>query len=517
MRFLLSHLLENAAEKRPDATAIQIGDEGLTYSELNRKANRLARWLWEHGVRPGCRVGIFLEKSLESVIGIYGAMKAGAAYVPIDINAPAARARFIAENCKIRHLITSERKTEALTQIMKEPQPIEFVVGADKEASLPAAISSWEEVFASPAAGAPSGAATEFELAYILYTSGSTGVPKGIMHTHRSALAFVDWAMETFTANSQDRFSSHAPFQFDLSIFDLFVSAAVGGLTVLIPEPVAKIPASLSRLIQQAKLTVWYSVPYALIQLLNRGCIEQRDLTSLRCILFAGEQMPNSAVQSLRERFPEVRLANLYGPTETNVCTHFELPPGPFTSTGPLSIGRPCFNTEVVIANEEGQPVSKGSAGELLVRGPSVMRGYCGAKQERALEFWERNGEPPFYRTGDLVQQQEDGNLRLLGRKDHQIKLRGYRIELSEIEHVLCSHSRVQEAAAYLSDDELAGPQIEAAVVFKDGVEVAAAELLTHLAGSLPAYVLPARIRAFSSFPRTSTGKVDRRALVQMR
>ncbi len=377
---------------------------------------------------------------------------------------------------------------------------------------------SWADVAAAPAA-LPETRTIEQDLAYILYTSGSTGDPKGIMHTHRSALAFARWAADEYSLRSIDRLSNHAPLHFDLSTFDLFAGALAGATTVIIPEAVTRFPASVSKLMQDERISVWYSVPFALTQMLLRGNIGTRDLTDLRWLLFAGEVFPTKYLRQLMAALPHVRFSNLYGPTETNVCTYYHVNAVPDDTDEPISIGVACANADALIVDSENQPVAPGSPGELLIRGPIVMRGYWGRPELTERGFFHQAFHPgytePYYRTGDLVLEMPDGNLKFLGRQDRQIKTRGYRVELDEIEVALLSHEGVQEAAVYaMPDQEGEGANlIYAAVTAKDGAAPTADDLAEHLGGRLPWYAIPARIAIVAEFPRTSTGKIDRRTL----
>jgi amino acid adenylation domain-containing protein len=358
---------------------------------------------------------------------------------------------------------------------------------------------------------------TEQDLAYILYTSGSTGNPKGIMHTHRSGLSFAEWAAEEYGLRSSDRLSNHAPLHFDLSTFDFFAGSSAGATVVIIPEALTKFPASLSKLIEDEMISVWYSVPFALIQLMQRGVLETRDLSAMRWILFAGEVFPTKHLRQLMGMLPGIRFSNLYGPTETNVCTYYHVPPLPEDSDETIPIGKPCANVEDLVVDLEDKPVAPGEVGELLIRGGVVMKGYWGQPEKTVNGFYRRrvfnDFEDVFYRTGDLVQLDPDGNYRYLGRKDRQIKTRGYRVELDEIEVALLSHSRVEEAAVYPIPDGTGSNLIAASVIPKQGAQLEESELVEHIAGRLPPYAVPVKIDIVGDFPRTSTGKINRREL----
>jgi amino acid adenylation domain-containing protein len=515
--FLLPQLLDETAARRPESQALSFSGQDLTYEELALRSSSLARLLTKQGVRKGDRVGIYMEKSPEAVVAIYGIMKAGAAYVPIDPLAPLSRVAFILDDCGLQHLVSADTKAGQLQGLFERNVSLESVIGVRLDESLPVRSIPWEEVYQTPPQAAAQASGTELDLAYILYTSGSTGEPKGVMHTHRSALSFVQWAVTTFSLCSEDRLSNHAPYHFDLSVLDLFAGSAVGASVVIIPEDVARLPASLASFMSREKLTVWYSVPFALIQLLQRGGLESRDLTSLRCILFAGEPFPPKHLRPLMRLFPRASFFNLYGPTETNVCTFWEVPPLSATDERPLPIGHGCANTELIVVDSEDRVVSPGEIGELLVRGGSTMPGYWNRPEQTERAFFKREARPPFqemfYRTGDLVQLRADGEHDFLGRKDRQVKVRGFRIELDEIEVALLAHHAVEEAAVYLLPDNDGNNQLEAAVVSRPEADASSPELCGYLTQRLPSYAVPPRIITIDKFPRTSTGKIDRRAL----
>ena len=516
MLYLIPQAISQSANRFPDREAIRHSSQSLTYTQLECRSNSLARTLINQGVARGDRVGIFLNKGLESAIAIYGIMKAGAAYVPIDPFAPVSRVSFVIQDCGIRHLVTKEAKLDQIQQILTDGANLDHLIGVQPQPDLPLEAIPWEAVFNTPSHSIDLNL-TELDLAYILYTSGSTGKPKGIMHTHRSGLSFAEWAAETYSITHVDRLSNHAPLHFDLSTLDYFVGGISGATTVIIPEALTKFPSNLAKLIQEERISVWYSVPFALIQLVQRGNLESRNLSSLRWIIFAGEVFPTKHLRKLMSILSNVRFSNLYGPTETNVCTFYHVPQLPEGSDEPIPIGKPCANVEDLIVDSDDRPVPPGEVGELLIRGGVVMKGYWGQPEKTEGAFYRRPAfghfEDRFYRTGDLVRLDSDGNYRYLGRKDRQIKTRGYRVELDEVEVALLSHRQVQEAAAYPVPDEQGSNLIEACVVPKKGSDITESDLVKHIAGKVPPYAIPVKIDVVNDFPRTSTGKIDRRQL----
>lgn len=516
MQYLLTQAVSRAADTGPENEAVRFSSSSLSYAELEQKSNSLARTLLLNGLKRGDRVGIYMNKSLESAIAIHGIMKAGGAYVPLDPYAPISRIGYVIQNCGIQYLITRDNKLGAIKQMIMQGNTIHVLIGVSEHEQLSSTFIPWEEVYSVPH-NPLSLNLTEQDLAYILYTSGSTGTPKGIMHTHRSGLSFAEWAVKTYQLDSTDRISNHAPLHFDLSTFDFFAGAIAGATTVIIPEVLTKFPANLSKLIEEERISVWYSVPFALIQLMQRGGIESRDLQSLRWILFAGEVFPTKHLRQLMTMIPHARFSNLYGPTETNVCTYYHVDQIPEDSDDTIPIGKACENIEDLVLDSNDAPVELGDVGELVIRGGVVMKGYWAQPEKTEAGFYRRqvfeHFEDVFYRTGDLVQLDSNGNYRYLGRMDRQIKTRGYRVELDEIEVALLSHAAIQEAAAYPIPDGQGSNLIEASVILKVDEDATQADLVESLAGKLPPYAIPVRVDILTDFPRTSTGKINRREL----
>jgi amino acid adenylation domain-containing protein len=479
--------------------------------------------LIKEGVRRGDRVGLLLNKSVETVLGIFAILKTGAAYVPLDPSAPARRIGFIIQNCGIRCLLTKKAKLAIVKDAFPEPGLLHLVLLLDEmpervDVELREVRIRFRQEAAQESNDLSEDSAINTDLAYILYTSGSTGNPKGVMISHLNAFTFVNWAHECFGIRATDRLSNHAPFHFDLSIFDLFAGIKAGAAVHLVPDTITWFPGDLVRWIETHQITVWYSVPSALTLLVLHGGLKLGQFPHLRLILFAGEVFPVKHLRSLMHLLPHAEFCNLYGPTETNVCTYYyvrEIPEG----SASVPIGKACANTEVFALNDNLERTKPGEVGELYVRGSSVMKGYWGLPEktrEVVLDWEDASGHREhIYRTGDLVLLGDDGNYRFVGRKDHMIKSRGYRIELGEVEAALYSHPQVKEAVVLAIPDELAGHRLRAILVCSQGQTPATSDVLQHCARRIPKYMIPEAIEFRQELPKTSTGKIDRQRLLQ--
>jgi amino acid adenylation domain-containing protein len=515
----LHWLLSRAAERDPDHEAVRCAGNSLTYGELEVASNALARALIDVGVERGDRVAVLLPKGMEAIVAVYAAMKAGGAYVPLDPMAPVPRTGLVAADCTVKAVVTTPDRGERLLQAMEGHRPAAVVTvddgtGALVRAGMP--VLAYEDVMRGPGRriAVP---VIEQDLAYILYTSGSTGVPKGVMLTHRNALSFVEWCATKIGVGPDDRLTSHAPLHFDLSVFDLYLAAMGGATLVLVPPEETYFGQALVRLIQDERITTWYSVPSALM-VLTRALPERGMLPSLRTVVFAGEVYPTKQLRELRRLLPGVTLWNLYGPTETNVVTYHRV--GELSEDDrTIPIGRACENCEVFAVRDDGSPAGVGEVGELYVRGPTVMKGYWN-QAEKTAEALVRDPRLPYrqdlaYRTGDLVRLRSDGEFDFLGRRDHQIKSRGYRIELGEVEAALNAHSGLMEAVAVAIPHEDWGSAIVACVVPKEGVEPPTPnQVRRHVAQRLPRYMVPIRVELMDALPRTANGKVDRQRIL---
>jgi amino acid adenylation domain-containing protein len=529
MAYLLHQLLSETASRLPNKEAVRFQGQGLSYAQLDRLTNQVARTLVSTGVQRGDRVGIYVNKSLASVISVFGVLKCGGVYVPLDPNAPANRLAYITRNCDIQVLLTSGGKLAHLPQFFSQGTPLETVVLVDgreqDDAELPESIRviDWARVDEQEDGPLQPVGTIDTDLAYILYTSGSTGRPKGVMISHRTIFTFINWCYKTFHISREDRVTSHAPLHFDLSTFDIFVTLKAGGTVVIVPEKLSIFPVQLVKLLQNERISITYLVPSILTLMLSYGNLESYDLSALRLILFAGEVFPVKYLRKLVAKIPHADYYNLYGPTETNVCTYHKVQPEDLDPDRiqPLPIGKACENMEVFAVDDQGKLITlPEQEGELWVRGSCVAQGYWGDPEKTAKVFVENNFQPfckeIVYRTGDIVKLAEGGETWIfIGRRDHMIKSRGYRIELGEIESALVNYQDIQEAVVVAIPDELIGNRLKGFVVPMRDRKLNMDELEGYLNKILPPYMIPESLELWDKLPKTSTGKIDRTLLIR--
>lgn len=485
----------------------------ISYTELDSKADEIVAALRRIRIGPGARIGIYRRKDIDTVASIYGVLKAGCTYVPIDPKMGSNRLAAVLQDAGLAALIVEPvlaSRLQALVTSGLSP----WLADADADGE----ILSFPNL-AGSSSPSDSSASGDVAPAYILYTSGSTGVPKGVQHTHASALAFVSWAATEFDVSSNDRLSCHAPFHFDLTIFDLFVAAMTGACVMLIPDDIAMFPLQVASTIEAERITVWYSVPFALMQLVKHNSLKDRRL-SLREVIFAGERFPPLQLRQLASILPGIRLTNLFGPTETNVCTYHHLTPDDLASDEFCPIGWPCPYASIIVVDEAGNKIAPGEAGELLVGGASVMTGYLNRPELNEQVFVTRTTDGKaerFFRTGDLVTTPEAGPMRFHGRVDRQVKVRGFRIELDEIEAALVNCTGVTAAAAWVDHDSNGFAEVRAAVATDPVATTLTGDgLILQIRSYLNQAAVPAQVLVLQDLPRSVNGKVDYAALARL-
>ena len=505
----LQQLLEFSANKWPNNIAV-VAPSGaqMTYSELDKLSDRVRDHLVASGVSSGDRVGLFMRKSIDTIAVIFGVLKAGAAYVPVDVSAPTTRGAYILNNCAVSAYFVESSAHGSMSEDLSALgfSPDTYVIDdPDDGSSLNACLDKMGAV--NPASTVNS---SEDSTAYILYTSGSTGKPKGVVISQLNATSFVDWCTAVLEPRDDDRFSSHAPFHFDLSILDIFVSLKHGAALVLIDEWISKRPSELAAWIEEQAITVWYSAPSILTMLAQHGELEKRNHQSIRIVCFAGEVFPINHLRTIKTLWPGKSYFNLYGPTETNVCTWHPIPDViPDDLTKPYPIGKVCEHLRGIVVDTEENEVEPGAEGELCIAGPSVLQKYWNLEEQTNNAFLTSRDDDRWYRTGDIVTLNEDDDYVFVGRRDRMIKKRGYRVELGEIESCLHQHPELLEAAVVAIPDDDAGMIVRAHLSTPDGGKISLIKLKKFCSEKLPVYMVPDTFTFHEVLPKTSTDKVD--------
>jgi L-proline---[L-prolyl-carrier protein] ligase len=479
------HHLVIAASRNPDKLAL-VAEPDVTYRLLDHRTTAISALLQSRGVSKQDRVAICLPKCNDYVVAIFSTLKAGAIYVPIDARQPSARQTTIIRDAEPTVLITNETLLTSLKEQGLSPE-IEVIKVTDSD-------------FVSPEfpleAGTIDDGAQADDLAVLLFTSGSTGVPKGVQITHGNLHNFVEWAVNELDLDSSDVFSQHAGFHFDLSTFDLYAAVACGGSIWVVSEDEQGSPVRLAQGMERYGVTVWYSVPSILTLLLNSKVLSETILERLRYVLFAGEVFPIKHMKTLKEHLnPNCGFYNLYGPTETNVCTYYRVDEIDSDRTTPMPIGFPLPNVKAWIHEPDSEGI-----GELIIQGPCVTPGYWRRAGNPAEQHHLQNSHP----TGDLVSLENHAYL-YRGRKDRMIKLNGYRIELGEIETALLGLDDIDEVAIIPVTDE-SGTKL---VACYSGEQVGLLRVKQHVSKHLPRYMIPHNLKYFEKLPKNANGKID--------
>jgi amino acid adenylation domain-containing protein len=493
-------LFETQVKRTPEAPAVVFGEQILTYGELNVRANQLAHYLRSEGVGLDTLVGLCVERSLEMVIGLLGILKAGGAYVPLDPDYPLERLGFILKDTGAPIVLCQQSMAD---------------VFADQAVELIQLDSDWDNIAGYPQVNLMPVAA--LNLAYVLYTSGSTGQPKGVPQTHVALNNLIQWHRDTLACGV--RTLQYAPLVFDPSFHECFSAWQSGGSVFIVPTPMRRDIAALRAFIVEHAIEK-AMLPGVVLQLLAEDFLANDQIpAALKEIFGTGEQLHlTKAIIEFFKRAPHCSLHNHYGPSETHVITAFTYSGPPSSWAHYTPIGRPIANTDLYVLDRHLNPVPVGVPGELYAGGKSLARGYLHRPSLTAERYIPHpfSDEPGarLYRTGDRVRYLADGNLEFLGRLDHQVKLRGFRIELGEIETALRAHPAINEAVVLLREDEPGNKRLVAYLLAEMGVDLPeSAALRAHLHTRLPDYMLPVHYVTLEALPLTTNGKLDRRAL----
>ncbi|WP_067710177.1 solanimycin non-ribosomal peptide synthetase SolG [Erwinia sp. ErVv1] len=505
-------MFEAQVRLTPTATAVRCEDQQLTYAELDARANQLAHYLHQQGVKPDDRVALCLDRSVEMVIGLLGILKAGGAYVPLDPDYPVDRLAWILEDAQPKLLLLDNRGRDA-TAALNTRNIATFSLDAAQLAgsSLPASPLPPEAV-----------GLTARNLAYVIYTSGSTGKPKGVENEHRGLINRLQWMQEAYQLDDRDAVLQKTTFSFDVSVWEFFWPLSVGATLVMAPPGAHRDTQALAQVIQANRITTIHFVPSMLNLFLHSG--DAAACGSLRQIMCSGEALSTASVQLCHSVLPDTQLHNLYGPTEAAIDVTAWTCPRDMPSSASVPIGRPIANLRIYLLDGHQRPVPQGATGELYIGGVGVARGYLNRPDLTAERFlrdpFSPQADARMYRTGDLARYMADGDIEYLGRNDNQVKIRGFRIELGEIDAALLNQPGIRETVVVARDDVQGQLRLVAYVVPE--VEGEAGELSTPvriarwrtaLAAQLPDYMVPAAFVLLDALPLTANGKLDRKAL----
>ncbi len=489
--------LEETAMRFPDKEAFTDEWESYTYKELENYGQSIgSRILQENLIKSP--VIVYLKKSVRVIASFMGILYSGNFYCPIDVDMPLERAKVILNITETKIVITDSEHA----QTIKEMAPRSLILIYDEVIHTQKNLQLMQNI---------RNKAIDMDPAYVLFTSGSTGVPKGVVITHQSIIDYIEWVTETFHITSEDSFGNQAPFYFDNSILDIYCGLKNGATVFIIPKGYLTFPIKLLGYLNENKITTIFFVPSALCTLAKLHALEKIPLDTVNKVLFCGEVMPNKQLNVWRKYLPNALYANLYGPTEiTDVCTYYIVDRA-FEDDEPLPIGKPCQNTNIVILNEQQEESAKGEIGELCIRGRSLALGYY-KNPEKSSEVFVQNPlnkeyRDLIYRTGDLVKINEKDEIIYVGRKDYQIKHMGHRIELGEIEVAAGGIQGIEVCACIYDDNK------QKIVIFYKGAEIEKSILKEELKKKIPTYMIPdVKIRV-AEFPYNANGKIDRKRL----
>jgi fengycin family lipopeptide synthetase B len=509
--------------RTPEAIAVLAGTNTLTYQQLHQQSNQVAHYLRTRGVKPGTLVGIMLHQSPLMWVGILGILKAGGAYVPIDSNYPAKRIRYMLEHGEIGILLTEHQLISQFQACYQERLPLHTVLFLD-DGQPCLHLTHLQQIqpqqWSTYPLETPSLLNHPEDLMAVLYTSGSTGRPKGVMLNHQGYMNRLNWMQKTFQLTSGDRVAQKTSCCFDISVWEIFWPLMVGATVCPVARDIVRDPWSLASWMQETKINILHFVPSLFGEFLEALSNKSHEFPDLRWLIFSGEALPIPFIQQWLDKYGDrVGLANLYGPTEASIDVTYHLIQSRPGSKGENSIpiGKAIDNVYLTILDEQLQPLPEGELGELYLGGIQLAQGYLKDLEKTAAAFpanpFTHIPGEKLYRTGDLAKQLPDGSFEYHGRIDSQVKVRGFRVELGEIENILISHPNIKEAAVVALDYESGQKRLIAGLA---GEPVAAQIVKAHLAKHLPHYMIPHRLEWLSSLPKNHNGKLDRKALMTL-
>jgi amino acid adenylation domain-containing protein len=504
---LIHELFEQQALRGPDAIAVSYKGQQLTYRELGTRSSQLASYLRKHGALPDDRIAICVERSLEMVVGLLGILKAGAAYVPLDSSYPPERLRYMIEDCKPVLLLTQGHLRAAL------PHTDVPILALDTD---------WSAVERTSREKSDQGLVqmTPANLAYVIYTSGSTGVPKGVMVEHRNVTQFLTAFYERVHIDPTSVWAQFHSFSFDVSVVEFWGALLSGARLIMVSYATSRFPRDLHTLLSSEAVSVLCQTPSAFRRLIAAQADSDLPLF-LDTVILAGEALQLSSLSPWYERAENrrIQIVNMYGPTEATVYATYQ----PVRSTdeqphGGSVIGTALSNSRITILDENCEPVPNGVVGEIYLGGAGVARGYLDRPDLTAERFVADPTDPKgarMYRSGDLGLWRADATVEYRGRNDSQVKVRGFRIELGEVESHLVTLKGVHEAVAVVRQDSAGDTRLVAYLTANAGAALAASELRRTLLQRLPVHMVPTDFVILQQFPLNSSGKIDRKALLE--
>ncbi len=501
-RICLAQLFEEQCDKTPNAIAVEFNGMQLTYEQLNSKTNQVAAFLLKQGIQPDQMVGLCSERSFDLVIGVLGILKAGAAYVPFDPSYPTDRIEYMLKESGIKTVLLQEQyrnifKSEGIITKALDSEWNDF----DKESNANPSVKQFPD-----------------HLAYVLFTSGSTGMPKGVGMVQKALMNLIAWQKNSTNLGVAARTLQFAPISFDVSFQELFTTWTTGGTLILISDEMRLNAIRLLEFIQENNIQRLF-LPFIALQHLAEVADNSKIWPlGLKDVVTAGEQLQiTKHIASFFTHLPNCKLHNHYGPTETHVVTALTLGGTPETWLSLPPIGKPIANTHVYLLGADMLPVDHGKQGEIYIAGIALARGYINrdelTKERFILNPFEESGNLRIYKTGDIGRYLHDGNIEYLGRVDNQVKVRGYRIELGEIEVALSKHPAVTQVAVTVREDEPGDKRLVAYLVFDGNKKITTGEIRKFISDKLPEYMLPSSFVFLKTLPKTPSGKIDRKSL----
>lgn len=511
LRYLISHYLEESFQSFGAKTAIEHGERHYTYKAVQNLIRQCQNALLEAGFHRGDKLGILSPVVPEAIITMIACVRSGIIYVPLNIHAPTEWLNTVVDAARLKGVMFDASFSEKQSEILSAyPNLLDINLNIDQQQQLtvlkshsPIAVTDKNYCYTEVPL-------LSDDLACILFTSGSTGVPKGIMKSHRNIYTFTEWMKQFFDINTEDRILSRAPLQFDLSEFDIYTSLSAGATLVIPPKGFSESPKDIVCLLREKNITAIYTVPSAYIRLFNKG--DLCDLPDLKRLFWAGEPFPPAYLREIMQRLPDTEFWNIYGPTETNIVTYYRVDSLPQIDTS-IPIGKPVYDTEILIADESLQEVPVCAIGEIIVRGGTVFKGYLDMPEltsERLVTLDWHSTDDIFCRTGDLGRIGDDGNIIYHGRMDNMVKTRGYRVEIDEVENQISRLNGVGQVTIVAVPHKNYTNALHAFIEPSNEQSCDLTTIEQSLKEVLPSYMVPYRFHLTDILPKTSTGKVDR-------